>query len=249
MYRVMSTTLSASVFFCIDLLHSYLCHTSRPHCSSTTPPFTHTVIPHRRTLMPIRTVNSVLPMKQHVNRVTAICYYHLRRLRQIRRRVGSEVTIWLVLALIVPGWLLQLSTGRPAAVDDRTTAQVQNAAARLVFELRQKEHVTPSLLQLHWLPARWRVQFKVCCLMHSIYNVATLRSIWRIPFDLSLPADLVLVSGQHFQTTTCCRAYGPSSASRERAFSRQRGTHCLKTPVSHQTLQFLENSSELIILA
>jgi len=49
---------------------------------------------------------------------------------------------------------------------------VQNSAARLVFELGPKEHVTPSLLQLHshWLPVRWRVQFKIRCLMHSIHR-------------------------------------------------------------------------------
>jgi len=46
-------------------------------------------------------LDSELSMKQHVNKVAAICYYHLRRLRQIRRRVGSEVTIRLVLALIM----------------------------------------------------------------------------------------------------------------------------------------------------
>jgi len=48
--------------------------------------------------------------------------------------------------------------------------RVQNAAAGLVFELGPKEHVTPSLLQLHWLWVRWWVQFKICCLMHSIYR-------------------------------------------------------------------------------
>jgi len=49
--------------------------------------------------------------------------------------------------------------------------RVQNAAARLqVFELGPKEHVTPSLLQLHWLPVCWRVQFKLCCTMHSIFR-------------------------------------------------------------------------------
>ena len=42
-------------------------------------------------------LDSELSTKQHVNKVAAICYYHLRRLRQIR----SEVTIRLVLALIM----------------------------------------------------------------------------------------------------------------------------------------------------
>ena len=41
---------------------------------------------------------------------------------------------------------------------------------RLVFELGPREHVTPCLLQLHWLPVRWRIQFKLCCIMHSVFN-------------------------------------------------------------------------------
>ena len=40
-------------------------------------------------------------MKQHMAKVAASCYYHLRRLRQIRRRVGGEVATRLVLALIM----------------------------------------------------------------------------------------------------------------------------------------------------
>jgi len=34
-----------------------------------------------------------LSMKQHVNKVAATCFYQLRRLRQIRRRVGQDVTL------------------------------------------------------------------------------------------------------------------------------------------------------------
>ena len=50
--------------------------------------------------------------------------------------------------------------------------RVQNAAARLVFQLNSREHitVTPSLLQLHWLPVRCRVQFKLCVNMHCVHN-------------------------------------------------------------------------------
>ena len=45
----------------------------------------------------------------------------------------------------------------------------QNAAAPLTFELRPRDHVTPSLIQLHWLPVRFRVQYKLCMLMHNIH--------------------------------------------------------------------------------
>ena len=38
---------------------------------------------------------------------------------------------------------------------------VQNAAARLVTGARRSDHITPVLLQLHWLPVRQRVDFRV----------------------------------------------------------------------------------------
>lgn len=48
--------------------------------------------------------------------------------------------------------------------------RVQHAAARLVFELAPRDHVSSALIQLHWLPIRWRIQFKLCSVMHDIHN-------------------------------------------------------------------------------
>ena len=99
------------------------------------------------------------------------CYYHLRRLRQIRRYVGSKVTTQLVLALVISR--SDYCNAALAGLPQTTVAplqRVQNAAARLIFELGPREHVTPCLLQLHWLPVRWRFQFKLCCIMHSVFN-------------------------------------------------------------------------------
>ena len=86
----------------------------------------------------------MMRMKQHVMKVAATCYYHLRRLRQIRRRVGREVTTQLVLALIISR--LDYCNAALAGLLQTTIAplqRVQNAAARLVFELGPRKHVTP----------------------------------------------------------------------------------------------------------
>jgi hypothetical protein len=45
-------------------------------------------------------LDAELNMKRHVAKVAASSFYHLRRLRQIRRRIGTEVTTQLVLASV-----------------------------------------------------------------------------------------------------------------------------------------------------
>ena len=39
--------------------------------------------------------------------------------------------------------------------------RVQNAAARLIFEQPKFCHITPVLSQLHWLPIKYRIEFKI----------------------------------------------------------------------------------------
>ena len=42
---------------------------------------------------------------------------------------------------------------------------VQNAAARLITGARRRDHISPALRQLHWLPVRQRVHFKLAVLV------------------------------------------------------------------------------------
>ena len=44
---------------------------------------------------------------------------------------------------------------------------VQNAAASLLTVAAYGEHTTPLLQQLHWLPVRFRAQFKVLVLTYK----------------------------------------------------------------------------------
>ena len=42
---------------------------------------------------------------------------------------------------------------------------VQNTAARLITGARRRDHISPAIRQLHWLPVRQRVQFKLAVLV------------------------------------------------------------------------------------
>ena len=48
--------------------------------------------------------------------------------------------------------------------------RVQNAAARLILVLSRRSHITPALQQLHWLPIKFRITFKVVTLMYNIFQ-------------------------------------------------------------------------------
>jgi len=97
-------------------------------------------------------------MKQHMSLIAGTCFYHLRRLRQIRRRAGYEVTMRLVLGLIMSKVDFSALFASLPASTIAPLQRVQNAAARLVLQLgRPRDHISQGLRELHWLPIRARV--------------------------------------------------------------------------------------------
>lgn len=47
---------------------------------------------------------------------------------------------------------------------------VQNAAARLLSGTRRQDHITPILANLHWLPVKYRIVFKILLYTFKILN-------------------------------------------------------------------------------
>ena len=108
-----------------------------------------------------------LSMKQHIGKVASACFYHLCRLRQVRRILGEAVVARLVSAFILSR--LDYCNSVLANLPKKTIEplqRVQNAAARLVARIGTRDHITPVLRSLHWLPIKLRIQYKLCVLMH-----------------------------------------------------------------------------------
>ena len=49
--------------------------------------------------------------------------------------------------------------------------RVQNTAARLVFNLRKYDRITPALVTLHWLPVKYRIEFKTLLIVFKGLHV------------------------------------------------------------------------------
>ena len=47
---------------------------------------------------------------------------------------------------------------------------VQNAAARLLTNTNRREHITPVLNSLHWLPVPYRIDFKLLMFVFKALN-------------------------------------------------------------------------------
>ncbi len=44
---------------------------------------------------------------------------------------------------------------------------IQNNSARLISKIKLTEHITPELMSLHWLPVKYRIQYKILLLTHK----------------------------------------------------------------------------------
>ena len=114
-------------------------------------------------------IDAELTMRDQVSKTCQSCFFHLRRLRSIRKLLGRDVTIQLVCALVLSrlDYCNSVYAGLPAA----TLAPLQrvlHAAARLVNDLKTSDHVTSALMDLHWLPIKQRVEYKLCCHVHNV---------------------------------------------------------------------------------
>jgi len=110
-------------------------------------------------------------MKQHVNKVASSCFYHIRRLRQLRCYVDQQVMMRLVMSLVVSrlDYCNAVLAGLPASTI-APLQRVQNAAARLILGLDRRSHIKPALQRLHWLPVRFGIIYKIATLVYFVLH-------------------------------------------------------------------------------
>ena len=109
-----------------------------------------------------------VPNSQNSLLITRSCYYQLRRLRSIRRHLGRDVTHRLVCAFVFSrlDYCNALFAGLPVSTL-APLQRVENAAARFVLDLKWSEHITSALKQLHWLPIKQRICYKLSTIVHK----------------------------------------------------------------------------------
>ena len=107
-------------------------------------------------------------MNIHISKICSKAFHGLYNIRQIRKFLTVQSTKTLVHDFISSrlDYCNALLFGLPKYQLDRLQ-KVQNAAARVIFQIPKFEHITPALIDLHWLPVTFRVQFKLLLFVYK----------------------------------------------------------------------------------
>ena len=105
------------------------------------------------------------------NQITNICcalHFHLRNIGSIRKFLTDSAAAQLVHSLVSSrlDFCNALLYGVPDCKLQRLQ-RMQNIAARIVSRTSKYDHITPVLKELHWLPVRERILFKVLLMVYN----------------------------------------------------------------------------------
>ncbi|XP_062825481.1 uncharacterized protein LOC134295910 [Anolis carolinensis] len=116
-------------------------------------------------------LDSSLSLEPQVSAVARGAFAQLRLVHQLRPFLGRSDLATVVHALLTSrlDYCNTLYVGLPLKTAQKLQL-VQWAAARLITGAAYREHTTPLLSQLHWLPICYRAQFKVLVLTFKALN-------------------------------------------------------------------------------
>ncbi len=112
-----------------------------------------------------------MSMEVHVGKICSKAFRSLYNIRQIRKFLSQETTKTLVHAFVTShlDYCNSLLFGIPQCQFQRLQ-RVLNAAARMICFTPRSAHITPVLMYLHWLPIKFRVDFKIALLVYKALN-------------------------------------------------------------------------------
>ena len=97
-------------------------------------------------------------MEDHIKKICKTRHFHLTNISKIRTYLDRESTEAIIHAFVTTNldYCNAILYGLPKALLN-CLQLVQNRAARNVTFTEKYEHITPSLIDLHWLPVEYRI--------------------------------------------------------------------------------------------
>ena len=112
-----------------------------------------------------------MKMEKQVNNVSKVSFFHLRKITRVRNRLNQNISRTLVTTLVTSrmDYCNSLLCSLPKK-SIKKLQKAQNAAAKAITLATRRQHVTPILRKLHWLPISYRADYKVLLLTYRMLN-------------------------------------------------------------------------------
>jgi hypothetical protein len=110
-------------------------------------------------------LDSMVKMDKQTSATCKAAWFHLYQISKIRKYLTKEQTKSIVHAHVTSrlDQNNSLLIGLPHKCLTRLQL-IQNASARLIVGLKKRDHITPTLKVMHWLPIEQRILFKLLLL-------------------------------------------------------------------------------------
>jgi len=109
-----------------------------------------------------------LSFNSHVKQISRIAFFHLRNISKIRHILSQKDAEKLVHAFVTSR--LDYCNSLLSGCSNKSLKSlqlIQNAAARVLTKTKKRDHMTPVLAALHWLPVKSRITFKILLLTYK----------------------------------------------------------------------------------
>uniref|UniRef100_A0A669DDM8 Reverse transcriptase domain-containing protein n=1 Tax=Oreochromis niloticus TaxID=8128 RepID=A0A669DDM8_ORENI len=154
------------------------------------------------------TFDSAFKFDKQISSVVKGSFYHLRILAKVKSYLCRNDLERVVHAFITSrlDYCNSLCAGLDRSCLHRLQL-VQNTAARMLTGSKKRDHITPVLCSLHWLPVAFRIDFKILLLVFKVLNstappyLAELLSIY-CPRRSLRSADLMLLDVPRYRLKT-----------------------------------------------
>ena len=156
-------------------------------------------------IKPVETVQNLgvymdneLNMRLHIGNVASMCFYHLRRLRQLRYVLTPSYISLRAYTIAVRLLLADL-----LAVTLAPLQRVVYAVNRLLANFDFRVPLTASMKALHWLSITYCIKYKLCLMMHAAgVQTTSLSHLYRlhlylIVLDCDRPRLVLLMFHQY----------------------------------------------------
>jgi hypothetical protein len=113
--------------------------------------------------------DSDMTLTKHISSVSSSSYYIIRQIRQIRSSLDRNSCILVANALVSSklDFCNSLYYNLPQSSIHRLQL-IQNSLARVVCpSVKRRDHITPTLRDLHWLPINLRITYKIALITHK----------------------------------------------------------------------------------